>query len=55
MKQQLIDNIKQDRISYRCQDELSKRITGFYRKLYNFKEFDLEEGNFITIVQSYCK
>ena len=30
----------------RGQDEVSKEITGFYRKLNDFKEVDLEEGDF---------
>jgi hypothetical protein len=28
------------------QDEVSKGITGFHRKLFEFKEVDLEEGGF---------
>ena len=45
-KQKVIDNIKCEGISYRGQDEVSKGVTGFYRKLYEFKEVELDEGDF---------
>jgi hypothetical protein len=45
-KQKVIDNIKFEGISYRGQDEVSKGITGFYRKIYDFREVNLEEGDF---------
>jgi hypothetical protein len=36
-------------ISYRGQNKVSKEITGLYKKLYEFKEVDLEEGDFYDI------
>jgi hypothetical protein len=45
-KQKVIGNIECEWMSYKGQDEVSTEITGFYRKLYEFKEVDLEERDF---------
>jgi hypothetical protein len=53
LNKKLIDNIKFEGMSFRGQDEVSKGITGFYRKLNEFKEVDFDDGDFLIIVQSY--
>jgi hypothetical protein len=45
-KQKVIDNIRCEGVSYRGQDDVKKGITGFYQKLYEFKEVNLDEGDF---------
>jgi hypothetical protein len=45
-KQRVIDNFKCEGLPFRGQDEKTKGITGFYRKLYEFREVDLNEEDF---------
>jgi hypothetical protein len=45
-KQKVIDNIRCEGISYKGQEEVNNGITGFYRKLYQFREVDLDDGGF---------
>jgi hypothetical protein len=39
-------NIKFEGLRYKGQDEVNDGITGFYRNLYEFREVNLDEGDF---------
>jgi hypothetical protein len=45
-KQKVSDNITCEGKSFRGQEEVNNGITGFYRKLYEFREVDLDDGDF---------